>query len=184
MLPTVNGNPSQEWYAMRATYRRELQAQRLLEAAGIRCYIPMLFKEKTAGGRRRRVLVPAVHSLIFVYSSRESLQCFKSRVPYLQYIMGRGASERTAPIVVPDKAMEDFMRVVRTGGDTVTYMPVGDRRFLEGMKVRVHGGPLDGVEGVLVKSGKSKDRKLAVSLSGILSVVTASVDPGSVEIIG
>ena len=173
-----------EWFAMRATYRRELQAQRLLDESGIRSYIPMQIKERTVRGRRQRIQVPAVHNLVFVYSSREVLQQTKSRIPYLQYIMDRSGSGQAVPIVVPDKAMEDFIRVVQASAGAVEYMPVGDRKFREGMKVRVHGGILDGVEGVLVKSGKSKDRKLTVSLNGVLSVTTVLVEPDSIEVLG
>lgn len=182
MEQTLSAPRTEEWYAMRATYRRELQAQSLLKEAGIRSYIPMRTGERTVNGRRRRMQVPAVHNLIFVYAAREALQRIKERVTFLQYMMDR-SGHKAVPIIVPDKAMEDFMRVVDDGGDTVDYLPVGDRNFTEGMKVRVHGGPLDGVEGILVKSGKSKDRKLVVSLSGILSVATASVNQDSLEIL-
>ena len=32
------------WFAMRATYRRELEAMHLLEKANIGCFIPMQYK--------------------------------------------------------------------------------------------------------------------------------------------
>lgn len=171
------------WYAMRATYRRERQAQRLLEDAGIVSYIPMQTVEKVVTGRRRRVEVPAVHNLIFVRTTRDILRSFKERVPYLQYMMDRSRGEKNVPIVVPDKQMDDFMKVASLCGEKVEYLPVGDRKFLEGMRVRVLGGPLDGVEGVLVRSGKSRDRKLVVSLNGVVSVATASVGVDGLEII-
>ena len=35
---------SEIWYAMRATYRRELDAMRLLEKEKLGCFIPMQYK--------------------------------------------------------------------------------------------------------------------------------------------
>ena len=32
------------WFAMRATYRRELEAMHLLEKANLGCFIPMQYK--------------------------------------------------------------------------------------------------------------------------------------------
>lgn len=170
------------WFAMRATYRRELVAKRLLDAAGIENYIPMQLKTKMTMGRKKKVLVPAVHNLIFVHTTRNIIREFKSRVQYLQYMMDYGRGEGgMSPIVVPDKQMEDFMAVVRTCQEDLEYMPVGNRSFPQGMKVRVRGGVLDGVEGVIARTGKSRDKKLVVTLSGLVSVATANVSPGEVE---
>lgn len=181
---TLDTYTDEEWYAMRATYRRELQARSLLESSGIKCYIPMRKQDRTVGGRRQSTEVPAVHNLIFVRTTRERLRQFKERVPFLQYMMDRKGDGKSAPIVVPEKEMDDFMRVMQCCTDAVVeYLPVGHRVFLEGMKVRLHGGPLDGVEGVLARNGKSKDRKLVVRLSSVLSVATASVSADSVEVL-
>ena len=165
---TLDTYTDEEWYAMRATYRRELQARSLLESSGIKCYIPMRKQDRTVGGRRQSTEVPAVHNLIFVRTT----------------MMDRKGDGKSAPIVVPEKEMDDFMRVLSCCDDAVVeYLPVGERVFLEGMKVRLHGGPLDGVEGVLARNGKSKDRKLVVRLSSVLSVATASVSADSVEVL-
>ena len=42
------------WFAMRATYRRELEAMHLLEKANLGCFIPMQYKISMA---QRKFLV-------------------------------------------------------------------------------------------------------------------------------
>ena len=42
------------WFAMRATYRRELEAMHLLEKANIGCFIPMQYKISICRGRKVR----------------------------------------------------------------------------------------------------------------------------------
>ena len=56
------------WYAMRATYRRELEAVKLLERERLGCFVPMQYKVSVKRGKKVRELVPAVHSLVFVHA--------------------------------------------------------------------------------------------------------------------
>lgn len=157
-------------------------AKHLLDSADIENYIPMQQKIQVVDGKKRKALVPAVHNLVFVHSSKEIIQPFKKQVPYLQYIIDRSRGEDAGPLIVPDRDMENFMKVVQVCQDSLEYLPVGDRNFPAGAKVRIIGGELDGVEGILSRSGKSKDKKLFVTLNGILSV-KATVSPDSVVIL-
>ena len=51
---------SEIWYAMRATYRRELDAMRLLEKEKLGCFIPMQYKISVKKGKKVRVLMPVL----------------------------------------------------------------------------------------------------------------------------
>lgn len=55
---------SEIWYAMRATYRRELDAMRLLEKEKLGCFIPMQYKISVKKGKKVRVLMPVIHNLV------------------------------------------------------------------------------------------------------------------------
>lgn len=61
------------WYAVRVTYSRELFFKDYLDAAGIENYIPMRYEYVVRKERRLRKLVPAVHNLVFVRSTRERM---------------------------------------------------------------------------------------------------------------
>ena len=74
------------WYAMRATYRREPDAMRLLEKEKMGCFIPMQYKISMKKGKKVRALVPVVHNLLFVHACPSDLKRIKSQVSYLQYI--------------------------------------------------------------------------------------------------
>lgn len=52
------------WFAMRATYRRELEAMHLLEKANLGCFIPMQYKISIRRGRKVRALVPVIRNLV------------------------------------------------------------------------------------------------------------------------
>lgn len=74
------------WFAMRATYRRELEAMHLLEKANLGCFIPMQYKISIRRGRKVRALVPVIRNLVFVHARPSEVQRFKSQITYLQYI--------------------------------------------------------------------------------------------------
>ena len=78
------------WYAVRVTYSRELFFKEYLDAAGIENYIPMRYEYVVRKERRLRKLVPAVHNLVFVRSTRERMDEIKNEpgmnIP-IRYIM-------------------------------------------------------------------------------------------------
>ena len=73
------------WYAMRATYRREPDAMRLLKKENLGCFIPMQYKICIKKGKKVRALVPVVHNLLFVHARPSDVQRVKSQVTYLHH---------------------------------------------------------------------------------------------------
>ena len=87
--------------------------------------------------------------------------------------------ETRRPIVIPDKQMEDFIRIVASGIEHVEVVDSQRVRFAEGDRVRVTAGPFCGVEGVYVRyKGHSK---VALSIGGLLTALTAYVPLDCVE---
>ena len=170
------------WYAMRVTYRREMSMKQLLETASIECYIPMRQEVKTYRGKKARVMVPAVHNLLFVHCEKERLQKFKGRYPHLQY-MTRREGGKSYPIVVPDKEMADFMTVTNTQNDNLLYLDVDDVQLSKGTLVRLHGGPLDGVEGLFIKIKGKRDRRVVIKVQNLLAVALATSWADSIEVL-
>ena len=79
-----------------------------------------------------------------------------------------------APIVVPTKEMENFIRVV-TESESPEYIPSESiPRDVRNRLIRVVGGPLDGVEGMLKTIRGSKYKSLYVELPGIMAISTVS----------
>lgn len=165
-----------QWYALRVTYSRELKIKDYLDARHIENYIPMRYTIRTGGGQRRRTLVPAVHNLIFVHMDADSLKELKTTDLPIRYMMD---CETRRPITVPDKQMEDFMRIVASDIEHVEVVEAQTVRFTEGDRVRVMAGPFCGIEGFYVRyKGHSK---VAISIGGLLTALTAYVPVDCVE---
>ena len=82
----VSVKTDRNWFAMRATYGRNLMAQRLLEVQKIESFVPMCKRTTRVGRRIKSDMVPVVRDLIFVCGEREVVQEAKEKIPYLHYI--------------------------------------------------------------------------------------------------
>ena len=69
------------WFAMRATYGRNLMAQRLLEMEKVESFVPMRKRTTKVGRRVKTDLVPVVRDLIFVLGERDVIQEVKGNIP-------------------------------------------------------------------------------------------------------
>ena len=160
-----------QWFAMRATYKREMIAKEYLEGKGIEVFVPMKREIKVVRGIKMKLTVPAINSLIFVYARKEELQQAKFGVEYLQYIT-RKQDGQNIPIIVPDRQMEQFRQVVEDDTIDKIYYAPGELNITQGTKVRVHGGPMDGLEGVLMKVKGKREKQFTMEVEGTIALST------------
>lgn len=166
------------WYAMRATYRRENEAVRLLESEGIQSFIPLQYRFRIKHGRKVRELVPVVHNLLFVHACADDLKRVKSQVTYLQYITDTRSHEK---IIVPDDQMRRFIAVAGTYNDQLLYFAPGELNLKKGVKVRVTGGEFEGQEGIFLKVKGARDRRVVISIQGVIAVAMVTIHPDLIE---
>ena len=133
---------------MRATYRREPDAMRLLEKEKLGCFVPMQYKICIRKGKKIRALVPVVHNLIFVHARPSEVQRVKSQVTYLQYITDTRSGKK---IIIPDVEMQRFIAVAGSYNDHLLYFQPEELNLSKGTKVRITGGDFEGQEGVFLK---------------------------------
>lgn len=167
-----------QWYAMRATYRRENEAVRLLEAEGMQCFIPLQYQFRVRHGRKVRELVPVVHNLLFVYACSADIQRVKAQMPYLQYITDTRSREK---IIVPEEQMRRFIAVAGTYSDQLLYFAPGELNLKKGVKVRVTGGEFEGQEGIFLKVKGARDRRVVISIQGVIAVAMVTIHPDLIE---
>ena len=168
------------WFAMRATYRRELEAMHLLEKANLGCFIPMQYKISIRRGRKVRALVPVIRNLVFVHARPSEVQRFKSQITYLQYITDTRSGQK---IIIPDHDMQRFIAVAGTYNDHLLYFQPEELNLSKGMKVRITGGDFEGQEGVFLKVKGARDRRVVIAIQGIIAVAMATIHPDLIEVI-
>ena len=171
---------SEIWYAMRATYRREPDAMRLLEKENLGCFIPMQYKISIKKGKKVRALVPVVHNLLFVHARPSELKRIKSQVAYLQYITDTRSGQK---IIIPDNEMQRFIAVAGSYSDHLLYFQPDELNLSKGTKVRITGGDFEGQEGIFLKVKGSRDRRVVIAIQGVIAVAMATIHPNLIEVI-
>lgn len=172
---------------MRVTYHREMKIKALLDEIGIENFVPMRYEMvETKNEKRKRMLVPAIHNLIFVRSTRECLTQLKmTRQEFapMRYIMKRALSpnEKQEIMHVPDEQMNNFMRVASKQDDSIMFLD--NNAFINkvGQRVKVIDGPFAGVEGVIKRINKNK--RVVVQLEGVIAVAIVFVPTSQLSII-
>ncbi len=167
---------------MRATYRREVAVKELLTEAGIETFIPMHYVMRMRNGRMHKVAAPVVASLIFVHTTKNRIQAFKAGLPHLQYLT-TVKNGNAHPIIVPDRQMEPFIAVCGSLDEQLLYLSPEELPPARGSRVRIHGGELDGREGIFMRVKGTRDRRFVVVIEGVIAVATALIHPSRVEVI-
>lgn len=170
-----------KWFAIRVTYCRELKFQKQLGEAGFETFVPMCRRTFEKNGKKEVRTVSAISNLCFVKSTRARLDEFISH-------MGESCPARymwdkstRLPIVIPDKAMEDFIKVSQTMADDLLYLHDISSKLREGQRVKVKSGPFQGVEGTVIRVKRS--RRVMVELPGMFAIATTFVKPEELEIL-
>ena len=168
------------WYPMRVTYGREMKMTGELDRIGIECFVPMTYKMIDADGEGlRRELVPAINNLIFVRSTQERISGLKRSnevLEPLRYMMDFTAEEEHVILTVPDRQMENFMRVATNTDESVMFLDGKSIVGKEGKRVKIMGGAFEGVEGVIRRVKRCK--RVVVEIEGVASVAIAHVPVG------
>ena len=176
----MSSSEQMQWFAMRATYCRGMQIKSLLDKQGINNFIPMRYEIREKNGRKKRELVPVIRDLIFVRAVQSELQRVKDRNPYLQYMIDIRNGQK---IIVPDEQMRQFNAVAGTYDEHLVFFNPDEVNLRKGTKVRIIGGDFEGYEGVFIKVKGARDRRVVISLQGIIAMAMATISPDLIEVI-
>ena len=143
---------------MRVTYSRGMKIKENLDLLNIENYVPMEIKLVNY----RWQLVPAIENLIFLHTTYNVLSDIKhSRVDFepLRYIMHpvlTNGRERMEALIVPNRQMDDFIRVSSVHSNQVFYMNNLDYACKPGDHVQITDGVFAGVKGVIKRVQKNE----------------------------
>lgn len=177
-LSTFNSQ-NLHWFAVRVSYSRELTLKSILDKENIESFIPMCYGMVMKGGKRVRKLVPAIHNLVFVHSTRKRIDALKDELEGtmpIRFIMNR---EHCRPVVIPDVQMRSFILVAGSHDEPILYMEAAELNLVKGQKVRITDGVFKGVIGEFVRI--RHDRRVVVNIEGVMAVATTFIPPSLVE---
>ncbi len=145
------------WLYVRPNCRRELKVRDYFVAKGLECFVPMQKVVRVIHGEEVKVDVPVMGNMVFVKTSYQNLLQEKRTLEALgiPMMLRMDTVDRTRPVIVPDKQMEDFIRVCED-----QYSRFVDGRFSRDLKandyVEVISGRFAGVRGYYARPFKDK----------------------------
>ena len=169
------------WFPMRVTYSREMSVKAFLDEQGVDSFIPMHYEYVEGHHPRRRVLKPAIRNLIFLHSTRHDITEMKMtrrEMGAVRYIMRPFYDDKNNLVgqdimTVPDRQMDNFIRVASVTDDRVFYMDNLAFAGKPGQHVKIIDGDFAGVEGVIKRVKKNKC--VVVQIEHIAAVAIAFV---------
>jgi transcription termination/antitermination protein NusG len=157
------------WYALYTCSRHEKCVAQQIEQRSIACFLPMYRTVRRWKDRRKEMELALFPGYVFVRMAMRD----RLRVLELPSVV-RLVSFNGQPAVLPEAEIEQLRQRLSRGGcmEPHPYLRIGRR-------VRVCGGPMQGLEGIIVRR---KDRcRVVFSLDLIMRSVAVEVDEDDVE---
>jgi transcriptional antiterminator NusG len=169
-VATVSSGHS-SWFAVQTRPRHEKKVDVGLQEKGIQSFLPIHRERRKWSDRQQWVEVPLFGRYIFVRIPSTA----ETRVRVLQtngVVQFVGSPGRGTPI--PDEQIENLQAIAEH------RVPLRPHAFINvGERVRIRGGSLDGLEGLL--TAIKDDRSLVVSVDLIQKSVAIRIDGFEIE---
>lgn len=160
-----------QWYAIRTRSRHEKMVDEQLQRQEIESFLPLVKRTRKWSDRTKEVELPLFTGYNFVrvaLTSTDRLRVLQTHgVAGFVGVNGCGTA-------IPDNQIQDIRTLL------ASKVPFEEQPFLRvGQRVRIRGGSLDGVEGIL--SAQNEDRSLVISLEPIQRSLCVRIQGYAVE---
>jgi len=167
-LPVVDGS---HWYAVHTRARHEKMVAERLREQGVNAYLPLVKETHRWSDRKKVVELPLFSCYVFAKfaATNQDRQRVIRTDGVLQVLGTRGEG-----IAIPDEQIESVRTLIneRMAWSAYPFLKIGQ-------KVRIRGGAMNGVEGILV--ARNGDRTLVVSVDVIQRSIAISIEGYQVE---
>ena len=159
------------WYAIQTVARHEKRVALHLQESRVFTFLPLVQQIRQWSDRRSKVDIPMFSCYAFVRIAQTTEE--RLRVLRTPGVLGFVGSERVGT-PIPEEQIENLRTAI------TQRIPCAVHPFISaGQRVRVRGGSLDGIEGILVDKGN--DRSVVVSVDLLHRSVAIRVEGYDIE---
>jgi transcriptional antiterminator NusG len=161
-----------QWYAIQTRYRSERKVVALLQNKGVQTFLPLLEEIHHWSDRQKSVDIPLFSGYGFVHVdlsavSRMGVLCTAGVIRFVTF-----GGEATP---IPTAQIDDLRMLLSQ------KVPCALHAFLKiGQQVRIRGGCLDGLVGILEQSGQ---KNLIISIESIQRSVAIKIEGYELELV-
>ena len=171
-LPVPLSLQAAQWYSIQTRYRFERKVTAQLQRKGLQTLLPLLEEFHRWSDRRQPVYVPLFSGYTFV---RFELSAgLRMELLHTEGVIGL-IGFRGVATPIPAKQIDDLQKLLSQN------VPCSLHAFLKvGQQVRIRGGCLDGLEGILEQRG---EKNLVISIESIQRAVAITIEGYELEMI-
>lgn len=153
------------WYALYTRYHHEKVVARTLTAKGLTVFLPLYSAPKQWKDRTKVITLPLFSCYVFIQGGLDRSLDIVTTAGIHGFVCCGGS-----PAMIPPQEIEGIRRVVERS------IKIEPHPFIKcGDRVRVKAGPLEGIEGVLVRKKNFSRLVLTVDLLGKSAAVELDV---------
>ena len=189
-LNKYSETPGKQWFVLRVTYHRAQKAyDSLVVHENIEVYMPLRYSIRDIDGHNRRVLVPLLPNLLFVYADPVTIDSIiklvnskpntKNYITYYYNHFQVGNDGKNPPLTVPYNAMMNFIRLTSINNEHIRLVHPDQCHYRSGDIVRIIDGEFCGITGRVARV--AGQQRVVVSLEGVCLVTTAYIPSGFIE---
>jgi len=161
------------WYAVQTRSRHERVVAAQLREQGVSTFLPLITRMQRWSDRRKLVEFPLFSGYIFVHATVSPQ--IRRIVLFTRGVAGFIAM-RGEPLPIPDEQIDTVRNLLAKNVYCAAHP------FLKvGQRIRIRGGSLDGLEGILV--AHNGDRKLVISVNPIERSFSIRLEGYDVEVL-
>jgi transcription antitermination factor NusG len=147
---------SSNWYAIQTAPRHEKKVEFLLREKGISVFLPAVRAERQWSDRKRSITLPLFAGYVFVQTeAHRPSRVFILRTPGVHAFVGNSGMGTA----IPGQEIESVRTAIRSGVHCRPHPFVA-----VGQRVRIQGGALEGMEGILLEQHPDNVVVISVNL--------------------
>lgn len=160
---------SSAWFALYTRHQHEKSVARFLSGKGVETFLPLYDAAHRWKDRVKQLSLPLFPNYVFVFAGSER-RAHILQVPGIYDFVRLDGS----PAQIPVEEIEAVRRVVKTGLflEPYPFLKSGDR-------VRLKTGPLEGIEGILVR--KKNAYRMVISVELLARSIAVEVNAVDIE---
>lgn len=165
------GSEEAQWYALHTRPQHEKSVATHLQRQGLTAFLPLVSEVHRWSDRNKVVQLPLFSCYVFVH-----MRLVPESWARVMNVMGvlRFVGVRRDGIPIPDNQIQAIQVLLSSG------LPYQICPFLQiGQRVRIRGGVLHGIEGIL--TGRNGDRVLIISVEPIQRSISVRIGDYAVE---
>ncbi len=157
-------SPTAPWYVVQTRYRFESKVAAELQAKGVETFLPLWNETHRWSDRQKIISLPLFSGYVFVRFHPSAP--WRTRVLRTEGVIGFVQVHGDAS-PIPARQIDDLRRLL------AQKLPCALHAFLRvGQRVRIRGGCLDGLEGILAQSSQ---KTLVISIESIQRSVAVTI---------